>query len=78
MPYDTLWDSICRLAGEKHECEIRLSEAIDGSAVSEQIAAVEVRRLIEDGLVEGDDQTIRLTERGRRACTEVEVSPRVG
>ncbi len=68
MPYDTFWDSICRLAGESGDQTIPLAEAIDGSAVPDKIARIELRRFLEDGLVEGDDQAIRLTERGRRAC----------
>lgn len=68
MPYATLWESICRLAGPKLEREVQLSEAIDGSAVSEKIARVEVRRFKEDGLLEGDGEMVKLTDRGRRAC----------
>ncbi|HVT14036.1 MAG TPA: hypothetical protein VHE55_17365 [Fimbriimonadaceae bacterium] len=45
-----------------------MSTAIDGSAVPEKIARIELKRFVEDGLVEGDDEAIRLTERGRRAC----------
>lgn len=72
MPYATLWESICRLAGPDLEQEVRLSEAIDRSAVSEVIARVEVRRFKEDGLLEEDGEVVKLTERGRRACDRLD------
>ena len=75
MPLDTLWESICRLAGDDGKGAVRLTEAVHRSAVPEKVAHVEVRRMIEDGLLAGDNDTVQLTERGRRSCFEVNQTP---
>ena len=75
MPLATLWESICRLSGEDGTATVRLSEAVGKSAVPEQVAVVEVRRMIEDGLLEGTEEMVQLTERGRRSCFETYQAP---
>lgn len=75
MPLATLWESICRLAGDDGTAHVRLEEAVDKSAVPKNVALVEVRRMIDDGLLAGDGEVVQLTERGRKSCSEVNRSP---
>jgi hypothetical protein len=75
MPKETLWEAICRLAGKDGNLDVHLPDAIDNSAVPEVVAVVEIRLMIEDGLLERDEDTLRLTERGRRACSEIKRVP---
>jgi len=75
MPLETLWECICRLAGEGGEAKVRIAEAVDASAVPEKVAVVELRLMVNDGLITTDDQELQLTERGRKACSEVQRSP---
>jgi hypothetical protein len=75
MPLDTLWESICRLAGDDGKGSVRLEDAVHRSAVPQKVARVEVRRMIEDGLIDGDEEMVQLTERGRRSCFEVNQAP---
>jgi hypothetical protein len=75
MPLATLWESICRLAGDNGTVPVKLDDAVGKSAVPKNVALVEVRRMIEDGLIDGDDETVQLTERGRKSCFESSQSP---
>lgn len=74
MPLETLWECICRLSGEDGTNEVPLDDAVARSAVPHNVAVVEVRRMIEDGLIEGDERTVKLTERGRRSCSDIYVA----
>jgi len=78
MPLETLWESICRLAGKEGIEGVRLDEAVKRSAVPENVAAVEVRRMLDDGLLDGDEETVRLTERGRRECFAINAKAAMG
>lgn len=71
MPLETLWESICRLSGDDGTKQVPLAEAIARSAVPDMVARVEVRRMIADGLLEGDEAGVTLTERGRKSCFEI-------
>jgi hypothetical protein len=75
MPLDTLWESICRLAGDDGKGPVPLDEAVHRSAVPHNVARVEVRRMVEDGLIEVQAETVQLTERGRKSCFEVNQAP---
>lgn len=78
MPLATLWESICRLAGDDGGASVNLDEAVDKSAVPKNVALVEVRRMIEDGLISCEDDVIQLTERGRKGCVELNSNPVTG
>jgi coproporphyrinogen III oxidase-like Fe-S oxidoreductase len=70
MPLSTLWESICRLSGEDGTSPVELMEAVGKSAVPEIVARVEVKRMVEDGLLDTEGDTLQLTERGRKSCFE--------
>ena len=70
MPLDTLWESICRLSGEEGKAQVQLDEAVERSAVPKSVAVVEVRQMAEDGLIETQEETITLTDRGRKSRAE--------
>jgi hypothetical protein len=44
--------------------------------VPEKVARVEVRLMIEDGLLQGDEEMVQLTERGRKSCFDINQNPR--
>lgn len=72
MAMNTLWESIVNLAGENHSGEILLSDAISRSAVSDQVAQVEVRRFVADGLLQDlGGGKFRLSSRGARIGEEL-------
>jgi hypothetical protein len=70
MPLSTLWESICRLSGEDGTATVQLMEAVGKSAVPEIVARVEIKRMVEDGLINANGETLLLTERGRKSCFE--------
>lgn len=65
---NTLWESICLLAGEDATAPISLAEAIRHSAVPAAVAKVEVKRFANDGLLVQQDDVLTLTDRGRKDC----------
>jgi hypothetical protein len=71
MAKETLWESICRLAGDDGGTEVPIALAIERSAVTEQVGLVEINLFVEQGLVQriGDDR-IRLTTEGRVGCSD--------
>lgn len=67
MAVNTLWESIVKLAGENGEADFDIQEAISRSAVSDQVAQVEVRRFVADGLLtETGNGRFSLTGRGAK------------
>ena len=75
MPYATLWETICRLAGDDGTALVNFDEAVGKSAVPRLVATVEVRKMVEDGLIESNDESLVLTERGRQSCGEAYRDP---
>jgi hypothetical protein len=75
MPLSTLWESICRLSGEDGTAPVPLLEAVGKSAVPEIVARVEVKRMVEDGLLESNGETVQLTDRGRKSCFDLNHVP---
>ncbi len=70
MPLPTLWESICALAGTDGTAEVGLDDAVGQSAVPMKVAEVEVRRMVDDGILvyAASEERIQLTDRGRRTC----------
>jgi hypothetical protein len=57
---------------------VNLDEAIRKSAVPENVANVEVRRMVDDGLLTREEDSVQLTERGRKNCVELNSNPVTG
>lgn len=66
MPRQTLWDSICDLAGKEGTQPVSIPQAVENSAASAGIVEVELRSFVEQDLVRMDEaiQTLTLTEHG--------------
>lgn len=66
MPRLTFWESLIKLSGPALSDEVSVAAAVENSAVSAGIAEVQIKRLLQERLIEVvDDDTIRLTEKGR-------------
>lgn len=74
MPLNTLWESLCSLAGSDGSSPINVTEAVRLSAVPDVVAQVELKRMMEDGLLEGDGEVVHLTDRGRKSCSDVNLT----
>lgn len=77
MAIPTLWDNICRLTQEDRDAGFTIDQAVDGSAVTKPIAETEFKRFIAEGYVEGAGANLfRLTEEGKKQCTDMHQSQR--
>jgi hypothetical protein len=69
MGIETLWESICHLAGPNGLQGVEIHEAVGRSAVNEAIANVELRNFERDGLIQPvTENRIELTVKGRERC----------
>jgi hypothetical protein len=72
----TLWESICRLAGKDGMAAVSIAKATEGSAVPQNVAEVEIRQFLDNGLiVDAGDGMVRLSEAGRTSCGQIHHTP---
>lgn len=69
----TLWETVCSLAGKNGDKTFQLEEALTTAAAGPDIALVEIRQLIQQGMLQETETEgeLRLTQAGRLSCDEV-------
>ena len=69
----TLWETVCSLAGNTGDDTFRLEEALNTAAAGPEIALVEIKQLLQQGMLEqtSTEGVLRLTQTGRLSCDEI-------